>query len=115
MATVQTIFQEIKVWDVIIPSLGSVDSYKRSLSANDGSYETLHPDLFRPDRIVFLDGLLQSRRSGDAPYHEALVHPILFAHKNPKRVAIIGGGEGKFPVIVRIDRDIRCQHLEMVM
>jgi spermidine synthase len=31
---------------------------------------------------------------GDAAYHEALVHPALFAHKNPKRVAIIGGGEG---------------------
>eukprot|EP00529_Nitzschia_sp_RCC80_P004790 CAMPEP_0113451936 /NCGR_PEP_ID=MMETSP0014_2-20120614/6591_1 /TAXON_ID=2857 /ORGANISM="Nitzschia sp." /LENGTH=944 /DNA_ID=CAMNT_0000343299 /DNA_START=332 /DNA_END=3166 /DNA_ORIENTATION=- /assembly_acc=CAM_ASM_000159 len=94
VATVQTKFQEIKVWDVVIPSLGSVDSYKRSLSANDGSYETVHPELFLPDRIVFLDGLLQSRRSGDAPYHEALVHPLLLAHKNPKRVAIIGGGEG---------------------
>ena len=37
---------------------------------------------------------MQSRRSGDAPYHEALVHPAMFTHKNPKRVAIIGGGEG---------------------
>jgi spermidine synthase len=46
------------------------------------------------DRIVFLDGLLQSRRTGDAAYHESLVHPSLFAHPNPKRVAIIGGGEG---------------------
>jgi spermidine synthase len=47
-----------------------------------------------PDRMVFLDGLLQSRRAGDAAYHEALVHPALMAHPNPKRVAIIGGGEG---------------------
>jgi spermidine synthase len=38
--------------------------------------------------------VLQSRRSGDAAYHEALVHPGMFTHKNPKRVAIIGGGEG---------------------
>ncbi len=37
---------------------------------------------------------MQSRRSGDAAYHEALVHPAMFAHVNPKRVAIIGGGEG---------------------
>jgi spermidine synthase len=44
--------------------------------------------------MVFLDGLLQSRRVGDAAYHEALVHPALFAHPNPRRVAIIGGGEG---------------------
>lgn len=43
---------------------------------------------------MFLDGVLQSRRSGDAAYHEALVHPSMFAHDGPKRVAIIGGGEG---------------------
>ena len=30
----------------------------------------------------------------DANYHETLVHPALFSHDNPKRVAIIGGGEG---------------------
>jgi spermidine synthase len=60
----------------------------------DGSYAAIHPELFEPDRIVFLDGMLQSRRVGDAAYHEALVHPALLAHPNPKRVAIIGGGEG---------------------
>ena len=26
--------------------------------------------------------------------HEALVQPAMFAHPNPKRVAIVGGGEG---------------------
>lgn len=60
----------------------------------DGSYESQNPELFEPDRIVFLDGILQSRRSGDAAYHESLVHPGMFAHPNPKRVAIVGGGEG---------------------
>ena len=62
--------------------------------SNDDSYQAKHPELFMPDRIVFLDGVMQSRRSGDAAYHEALVHPAMFAHPNPKRVAIIGGGEG---------------------
>jgi spermidine synthase len=36
----------------------------------------------------------QSRLHVDAEYHESLVHPSLFTHENPKRVAIIGGGEG---------------------
>jgi spermidine synthase len=27
-------------------------------------------------------------------YHEALVHPAMFAHPNPKKVAMVGGGEG---------------------
>jgi spermidine synthase len=78
---------------VFQPDRGTVEAYLKSLS-RDSSYESNHPELFAPDRIVFLDGLLQSRRSGDAAYHEALVHPVLFSHPNPKRVAIIGGGEG---------------------
>ena len=53
-----------------------------------------HPDLFKPDRIVYLDGITQSRLLGEAAYHEALVHPAMVSHENPKRVAIIGGGEG---------------------
>lgn len=50
--------------------------------------------MFEPDCLVFLDGILQSCSSGDAEYHEALVHPSMFAHNAPKRVAIVGGGEG---------------------
>jgi hypothetical protein len=46
------------------------------------------------DRILFLDHVVQSSRLGLEAYHEALVHPALMAHPNPKRVAIVGGGEG---------------------
>ena len=81
------------IYDVLRPHFQSLESYKESLRGGD-SYEAQHPELFEPDRIVFLDGVLQSRKTGDAAYHEALVHPSMFAHKNPKRVAIIGGGEG---------------------
>ena len=81
------------VYDVLRPSMRDTELYEKSLS-NDGSYEALHPEFFEPDRIVFLDGILQSCKFGDAAYHEALVHPAMFAHENPKRVAIVGGGEG---------------------
>jgi spermidine synthase len=47
-----------------------------------------------PDRMLFLDGTIQSIRSTEHVYHEAMVHPAMFAHPNPKRVAILGGGEG---------------------
>ena len=93
MARVQSPFQEIVVFEVFTPKLGSLESYQASLN-DDGSYESRHSELFAPDRIIFLDGILQSRRTGDAAYHEALVHPTMLAHPNPKRVAIIGGGEG---------------------
>lgn len=79
--------------DVLRPGYQSLEAYHKSLS-NDNSYEALHPELFEPDRILFMDGVMQSRRSGDAAYHETLVHPGMFAHANPKRVAIVGGGEG---------------------
>jgi spermidine synthase len=39
---------------------------------------------------VLLDLVVQSTLRGDAAYHEALVHPALMAHPNPRRVAIIG-------------------------
>lgn len=52
------------------------------------------PEYVTPDRLFFLDGILQSLRSSEKIYHEAMVHPAMFAHANPKRVAILGGGEG---------------------
>ena len=87
-----TDFQRIDIYDTIDPE-ESFSQYKRSLVPN-GSYESRHPFSFRPDRIVLLDGWLQSSLLDEVAYHEALVHPALFAHKDPKRVAIIGGGEG---------------------
>ena len=46
------------------------------------------------DRVVYLDGIIQSRFVGERAYHEALVHPVMICHNSPKRVIIIGGGEG---------------------
>ena len=45
------------------------------------------------DEVLHLDGVYQSSLYGDAAYHKALVHPEMFAHSDPKHVAIIGGGE----------------------
>jgi len=43
---------------------------------------------------ISLDGDIQSCQSDEHIYHEALVHPAMLAHPNPKRVLIMGGGEG---------------------
>eukprot|EP00591_Stephanopyxis_turris_P010009 CAMPEP_0195509728 /NCGR_PEP_ID=MMETSP0794_2-20130614/2585_1 /TAXON_ID=515487 /ORGANISM="Stephanopyxis turris, Strain CCMP 815" /LENGTH=880 /DNA_ID=CAMNT_0040637019 /DNA_START=160 /DNA_END=2802 /DNA_ORIENTATION=+ len=93
IASVETEYQKIDIWDVLDPKYTDLISYRRSLQ-NDDSYEATHPELFLPNRKVHLDGVLQSSRLGNEAYHEALVHPGMFAHPNPKRVAIIGGGEG---------------------
>ena len=89
----KTKYQHIDVYELIHSRFRSLSSYRKSLSS-DGSYESLHPELFKPDRVLYLDGILQSSLYGDAAYHEALVHPAMMSHSNPKRVAIVGGGEG---------------------
>jgi spermidine synthase len=43
---------------------------------------------------LILDGKLQSSAADEWIYHEALVHPAMVTHPHPRRVAIIGGGEG---------------------
>ncbi|MGQ9689337.1 MAG: fused MFS/spermidine synthase [Desulfobaccales bacterium] len=43
---------------------------------------------------LILDGRLQSAELDEFIYHEALVHPALVAHPDPRRVAVLGGGEG---------------------
>jgi spermidine synthase len=90
----ESAFQSIHIFDALKPYFQDFDQYMNSLSSGNETYEAQNPGYFAPDRLVFLDGILQSRRSGDAAYHEALVHPAMFAHRNPKRVAIVGGGEG---------------------
>lgn len=68
------------------------DGIKYNLQEGDQRWKT--PDLYTPDRILFLDGTLQSIGSTESVYHEALVHPAMFAHAGPKNVAVLGGGEG---------------------
>ena len=45
-------------------------------------------------RIFVLDGIVQLSEADEYIYHEMISHPILFSHPNPKKVLIIGGGDG---------------------
>jgi len=45
-------------------------------------------------RILVLDGAIQSAEDDEELYHEVLVQPAMLAHKNPRKVLIVGGGEG---------------------
>jgi spermidine synthase len=45
-------------------------------------------------RILFIDGLLQTTERDEFYYHEMLVHPALSSHPKPRRVLIVGGGDG---------------------
>ena len=43
---------------------------------------------------LFLNGNLQFDSRDEYRYHESLVHPAMAAHGAPRRVAILGGGDG---------------------
>ncbi|MCS7224000.1 MAG: polyamine aminopropyltransferase [Armatimonadetes bacterium] len=45
-------------------------------------------------RLLALDGKVMVTEADEAFYHEMLVHPPLMTHPAPKRVLVIGGGDG---------------------
>lgn len=44
--------------------------------------------------VLVLDGVIQVTERDEFAYHEMITHIPMFAHKTPKRVLIIGGGDG---------------------
>ena len=58
---------------------------------------------------LFLNGNLQFHSRDEYRYHEALVHPAMAAHGAPKRVLVLGGGDGmavrevlKYPAVEQV-------------
>ena len=45
-------------------------------------------------RMMLLDGLVMVTERDEFIYHDMIVHPALFTHPNPKKVLVIGGGDG---------------------
>jgi spermidine synthase len=48
----------------------------------------------RAGHRLFLNGNLQFAERDEYRYHEALVHPVMSAHAAPKKIAVLGGGDG---------------------
>ena len=55
---------------------------------------TNNPGPGRVGHRLFLNGNLQFAERDEYRYHEALVHPAMLAHGAPRRVAVLGGGDG---------------------
>jgi spermidine synthase len=58
---------------------------------------------------LFLNGNLQFSSTDEYRYHEALVHPAMLLGNNPRRVLVLGGGDGlavreilKYPSVERV-------------
>jgi spermidine synthase len=45
-------------------------------------------------RVMALDNIIQTTQKDEFIYHEMFAHIPLFAHPNPERILIVGGGDG---------------------
>ncbi len=96
--------------------LFGVDSFLESRRTEYQQVEIADTGMF--GRILILDGKMQSSELDEYIYHEALVHPAMLMCPAPRRVLVIGGGEGatlrevlKHPgvekvVMVDLDREV---------
>jgi spermidine synthase len=69
---------------------------KRTVVSTQTKYQKIDiVDTYNYGRCLFLDERLQSSEYDSFIYHEALVHPPLLLHPDPRKVMIVGGGEGE--------------------
>ena len=54
-------------------------------------------------KVLMLDGVIQLTERDANAYNEMMAHPAMFSHPNPKRVLVIGGGDGYVVSEVSID------------
>ncbi|MFH1582358.1 MAG: polyamine aminopropyltransferase [bacterium] len=67
---------------------------KRLYSGKSAFQKIEFLDVHYYGKILALDGIVQTSEKDEFIYHEMICHPPMFLHKNPKKVLIIGGGDG---------------------
>ncbi|MES2509008.1 MAG: polyamine aminopropyltransferase [Pseudomonadota bacterium] len=66
----------------------------RPVFTQTSPYQRIVVTAGRAGHRLFLNGNLQFAERDEYRYHEALVHPVMSAHGAPKKVAVLGGGDG---------------------
>jgi spermidine synthase len=80
--------------------------------AKSSPYQRIVLTRWKDDWRLFLNGNLQFSTMDEYRYHEALVHPALSAHGAPRRVLILGGGDGL--AAREVLRDPRVERVTLV-
>ena len=79
----------ITPWDIYVHGITQVLAYKK----------TAYQEMYVVQTGIYgkglvLDGKWQSCTGDEFLYHEPLVHPAMICHGSPKKVLVLGGGEG---------------------
>jgi spermidine synthase len=92
-------------------NFGYFFSVNRRIHSCTTAYQKL--DLVETDefgRVLILDGITQIAEKSEFQYHEPMVHPALCTHPHPRRVLVIGAGDGailrevlKYPTVETVD------------
>lgn len=96
--------------EYVDPQSGCFFAIKRYLYSGKTSYQQVEiVDTVTYGRVLILDGKVQSAAFDEYIYHEALIHPAMVLHPEPRRILVIGGGEGaglreilRYPRVERI-------------
>ena len=76
-------------------SFGITAKVKETLVRERTAYQDLA--IFETEqfgRMLTLDGMVMTTVKDEFVYHEMAAHPALFTHPNPRRVLVVGGGDG---------------------
>lgn len=78
-----------------------IENYQMALKVRETLYvgrtgfqEIAVVDTYLFGRVLLLDGIVQTTEKDEFMYHEMLVHPAMVTHPSPRRVFIVGGGDG---------------------
>ncbi len=77
------------------PHLGLATRIKQTLYSGKSDFqEVVVVESEHFGRMLILDGVYQTSIFEEFIYHEMIAHVPLFTHPNPKKVLVIGGGDG---------------------
>ncbi len=83
-----------KWFDEKTNGFGMVLQIRQQLHAEQSPYQKI--EVFQTEtfgKLLTLDGITMLTSRDNFIYHEMMTHPALFAHTQPQRVVIVGGGD----------------------
>lgn len=76
-------------------NFGITAKVKKSLHVEQTDFQKL--DMVQTEEfgnMLILDGMVMTSEKDEFVYHEMITHVPLFTHPNPKKVLVVGGGDG---------------------
>lgn len=105
-----SLFQFTEFWDGRSGISFGVDGLLMSEESEFQRVEVVKTDVF--GNLMLLDGLVMLTERDEFVYHEMIAHPALCLHPNPKRVLVVGGGDGG--TVREVVKHESVEHVDLV-